>query len=593
MRAFPNQYHLKEADVLYFSHIPKTAGMTFRTIVEDHFHCHEICPATLGEHIASISSEQLKQYRLFRGHLGFVDLSKLLPGKRFINVNILREPVARVISHYDYIRRTPTDPRYDSLKDITLEEFAEKLTLGKFGKNMQTYRVAKVAQFNLNDLSPEEMLELAKQSLDQFAFAGILEKFQDSLFLLSYIFGWKPILNSRKENVSKSPRTEAELSAQTLAVIREQTQLDQVLYQYAQEIFDSRFAQMKEALTERYGSESETASLVTLLEKHAEHRYNELQISPASTLTYHFCQPLRGTGWQRREFPDSSTVFRWTGNTVSTIDLPLAIDQDLQIEFCIINVLEADVLQSLTLEVGGMADSSRYPQGIALSVLYHYDSTTIIEGTLPRSVLTAPFTRLTFKVNRTLSPHSINPNRPDTRALGLAFTSITTFPIKSDNFGGTAAFLFESQPWSETVSFVKQHLQPGQQILAPTIFQEQFPSHVSSYRSTLPGVIRNYNPELLNTSEFDWAIIHKGMKQDLGGIMTTLFRQRYRPVYANDVFVVFSSDRRLSALAMTSVHVKALYIDGLKYLFNQLVKPFQPLANQLKFRVKQIIRPQN
>ena len=585
MRAFPSQYHLQEADVLYFSHIPKTAGMTFRTIVEDHFHCHEICPATLDEHIASIPAEQIKQYRLFRGHLGFIDLPKLVPGKRLINVNILREPVARVISHYDYIRRTPTDPRYDSIKDISLEEFAEKLTLGKFGKNMQTYRVAKVAQFNLNDLSPEETLELAKQSLDQFAFAGILEKFQDSLFLLSYIFGWNPILNSRKENASKKPKTEAELSAQTLAVIREQTQLDQVLYQYAQEIFDSRFAQMKEALTERYGSKDETISLVALLEKHAEHRYNELQIPPAHILTYQFCQPLRGTGWQRREFPNPSTVFRWTGETVSTIALPLAIDQDLQIEFCIINVLAADVLQSLVLEVGGMA--------IALSVLYSFDDTIILQGTLPHSALTAPFTHLTFKINRTLSPRDLNPNEPDTRSVGLAFTSITTFPIKPGNSGGTAAFLFNSQPWSETVDFVKHHLQSGQQILAPTIFQEQFPTHVPLYRCALPGVIHNYNPELLNSSAFDWAILHKGMKQELGTILATLLRQRYRPVYANDVFVVFSGDRQLPALPSTNVHVKSLYIDGLKHFLNQSVKPFHPLANQLRFKVKQIIRPGN
>jgi hypothetical protein len=593
MRAFPSQYHLKEADVLYFSHIPKTAGMTFRTIVEDHFHCHEICPATLDEHIASIPLEQLKQYRLFRGHLGFIDLPKLVPGKRLINVNILREPVARVISHYDYIRRTPTDPRYDSIKDISLEEFAEKLTLGKFGKNMQTYRVAKVAQFNLNDLSPEETLELAKQSLDQFAFAGILEKFQDSLFLLSYIFGWKPILNSRKENASKKPKTEAELSTQTLAVIREQTQLDQVLYQYAQEIFDIRFAQMKEALTERYGSESETTSLTTLLEKHAEHRYNELQISPAPALTYHFCQPLRGSGWQRREFPSPDTVFRWTGDTVSTLDLPLAIDQDLQIEFCIIDVLAADVLQSLTLKVEGEADSLRYPQGVALSVLYHYDTTTILQGTLPCSALTAPFTRLTFKINRTLSPHSLNPNEPDTRSVGLAFTSIATFPLKPGNFGGTAAFLFKSQPWSETVDFVQQHLQSGQQIFAPTIFQEHFPDHVSPDRCTLPGIIRNYDPELLNSTAFDWVILHKGMKSELGAILTHLLRQRYRPVYANEVFVVFSRDRQLPAISFTATHVKSLYIDGFKYFLSQRIKPFQPLIEQLRFRVKQIVRPQN
>jgi Sulfotransferase family len=578
MRAFPRQYHLQEADVLYFSHIPKTAGMTFRTIVEDHFPCHEICPATLDEHIATIPPDLLKTYRLFRGHLGFIDLPKLVPGKRLINVNVLREPIARVISHYDYIRRTPTDPRYDSLKDITLEEFAEKLTLGKFGKNMQTYRVAKVAQFNLSDLSPEETLELAKQSLDQFAFAGILEKFQDSLFLLSYIFGWKPIRNSRKENASQKPKTAAEISPQTLAVIKEQTQLDQVLYQYALEIFDQRFAEMKADLLDRYPSED---TLTARLEKHAEHRYTELQIPTTPAHTYTFCQPLRGTNWQRREFPTPDTVFRWTSDTVSTLDLPLAIDQDLQIEFCIINALAPDILQSLTLEIAG--------NPIPLSVLYSFDSTTILQGTLPRSLLTPPFTRLTFKTDRTLTPHSLNPNDRDTRSVGLAFTTFSTYPVNSSDSSSTAAFLFNSPPWRETIQFIKQNLKPDQKILAPNILQEQFPESIPTYHCKFPGTIRNYNPESFKS--YDWAILHKGMKQEIGTLLPTLVLQQYQPVFANEVFVVFSRDRHLPTLPSTSPHVKSLYIDEFKYFFSQQIKPLQPLADRLKFSVKKIIRP--
>jgi Sulfotransferase family len=559
MRAFPPQYNLQEADVLYFSHIPKTAGMTFRTIMEDQFHCHEICPATLDEQIASIPLDEMKRYRLFRGHLGFIDIPKLIPGKRLLNVNILREPVARVVSHYDYIRRTPTDPRYESVKDVTLEEFAEKLTLGKFGKNMQTYRVAKVARFNLNDLSPEETLELAKQSLDQFAFIGILEKFQESLFLLSYIFGWKPILNSRKENASKKSKTKAEISPQTLEIIREQTQLDLVLYQYAEEIFEQRFAQMTETLMQQYG---EVDPLATLLEKHAEQRYSDLKILPAPSLTYHFCQPLRGTGWQRREFPNPDTVFRWMGDTVSTLDLPLAIAQDLQIEFCTINALAPDILQSLTLEVGG--------QLIPLSVLYSYDTTTIVKGTLPRSVLSEPFTRLTFRINRTISAQSLKGGDRDNRPVGLAFTSIQTFPA-AEKHTGTAAFLFKSPAWKETIEFVQPHLKPGQKILAPTIFREQFPDRIPESYSLLPGEIRNYG----RGDRFDWVILHKGMKQELGAILIRLIG--YSPVYANEVFVVFQRRSVLPALALTSPHVKSLYIDYLKHEFHQKIQPLKQL----------------
>lgn len=57
MRHFPAQYDLQPDDTLYFCHIPKTAGMTFRTILEDYFACKEICPATLSNQIADYTPE--------------------------------------------------------------------------------------------------------------------------------------------------------------------------------------------------------------------------------------------------------------------------------------------------------------------------------------------------------------------------------------------------------------------------------------------------------------------------------------------------------------------------------------------------------
>ncbi|NJR66595.1 MAG: sulfotransferase family 2 domain-containing protein [Leptolyngbyaceae cyanobacterium CRU_2_3] len=159
MRNFPPQYHLQQQDVLNFSHIPKTAGMTFRTIVEDQFNDEETCPATLDWQIKSISPEEFRKYRLVRGHLVQVNLLELLPpGKRMINVTVLREPIARLISHYEYIRRMPEDPFYPAVKDMTLEEFAEKLPVGRLKKNVQTYYLAKLIAFDLTKFSPNEIL---------------------------------------------------------------------------------------------------------------------------------------------------------------------------------------------------------------------------------------------------------------------------------------------------------------------------------------------------------------------------------------------------------------------------------------------------
>ncbi|HEY9663861.1 MAG TPA: sulfotransferase family 2 domain-containing protein, partial [Allocoleopsis sp.] len=313
MRKFPAQYNLQDNDVLYFSHIPKTAGMTFRTIVEDQFKSEEICPATLNAQVKKLQPEDLAKYRLYRGHLGFINLPKLVPGKQIVNVTVLREPIARVISHYEYIRRMPGDPHYRAVKDMTLEEFAQKLTAGKVGKNIQTYHVAKTLRFDLDSLTPAETLELAKQSLDQFAFVGLVERFQDSLFLLSYIFGWKPIINTRKENAAKSKKPVNELPASTLEVLKENSLLDIELYDYAKEIFESRFDEMVQDLRDRYAEQTgielpsdlsqplSDDQYATLLDRHYQHRYLETGKPISNSYVYDFCLPLVGTGWQRRE----------------------------------------------------------------------------------------------------------------------------------------------------------------------------------------------------------------------------------------------------------------------------------------------------
>ncbi|NJR40175.1 MAG: sulfotransferase family protein [Leptolyngbyaceae cyanobacterium CSU_1_4] len=257
MKAFPNQYTLKENDVFYYLHIPKTAGMTFRTIVADHFCSNEICPATLGHMMAQVNPQDLPKYRLLHGHLVYVDFRTLLPQKHLVHATMLREPVAQLVSHYEYIRRMPTDPDYAKVKEMTLEEFVQDFTIANLRRNTQTHHLAKAARFNLKNLSAQDVFEIALESLDHFAFVGLVERFQDSLFLLSYIFGWRPIMNTRKENISKEkisqvksdPRGICEaarnsskkdyadrLSPTTLQLIKENTQLDQQLYDYASQI---------------------------------------------------------------------------------------------------------------------------------------------------------------------------------------------------------------------------------------------------------------------------------------------------------------------------------------------------------------------
>lgn len=576
MRNFPAQYNLQPDNVLYFCHIPKTAGMTFRTIIEDQFHCDDVCPATLNAQLAKLSPEDLQRYRLFRGHLGFSNLPDLLSNKRVINITVLREPVARVISHYDYIRRMPGDPHYIAVKDMTLEEFAQRLTAGKLGKNIQTYHVAKTTQFNLDKLSVAETLDLAKNSLDDFGFVGLVERFQDSLFLLSYIFGWKPILNSRKENAAKVKKSANEISAATLDVIKANSQLDAEIYHHAREIFEQRFAAMQQDLLEHYGdqvdpklqlgSESKlsTEQLAALLEKHYDQRHRELHPTPEQKVFYDFNQPLRGDGWQRREYPQDDPVsYRWIGpSPVATLDLPVSsLNADACLEFQMICTTATlpEILSSLTLEVN--------QQPIPYGLLQGDQDRRLLQAYIPEAVMQSnrPFTQLKLHVSHTLSLNSIDARNPDTRLVGLAFNLFHLFPAQLAHQCSMVASRFDSPFWIETAEFLKRHVQPQEAITAPLVFKIHLRNPISDYR----GFGKKGKPP--------WVVVHKGMVESVDAIILKLITQRYTPVYANDVFVVFSLHKHLPSIHYLSPHVKSLYVD---YVRRGIIKTLKPIRNR-------------
>ncbi|MBD1851582.1 sulfotransferase family 2 domain-containing protein [Leptolyngbya sp. FACHB-711] len=558
MRNFPAQYTLNDEDVLYFSHIPKTAGMTFRTIVEDQFDDREICPATLNAQVAKIPKDQLKDYRLFRGHLGFINIPELLPGKEVVNVTILREPIARVISHYEYIRRMPGDPHYRAVKDMTLAEFAQKLTAGKVGKNIQTYHVAKAMRFKLDDLTPEETLALAKESLDNFAFVGLVERFQDSLFLLSYILGWKPILNSRKENAAKKKKSFDEIPAETLEIIRENSLLDLELYHYAQEIFETRFNEMVQQLISQFGTAADQAETISsdrlkeLLELHYEQRYRDLDRTPSSTLLYDFGQALRGMGWQRRECPPSGPpAYRWTGpGTVSTLDLPQIAppNGNCLLEFRVIatQATAPDILDSLSVLVN--------QNPVRLNTLHSDRGVKLLQAVVAPEMLKSerPFTEVKFEVDRVTSLNAVNPLDPDTRQVGVALNYVQLFPQETERQHSAAAQLFEDEAWKNTIDFLSQHLQPQEVVIAPLAFRVMVNNSVLDYDAFLEG------------KQAQWLVLHKGMAAQISTILMKLLGRGLSPVFANEVFVLYSNRQGIATANYASKHVRPVYIDRVK-----------------------------
>jgi SAM-dependent methyltransferase len=102
--------------------------------------------------------------------------------------------------------------------------------------------------------------------------------------------------------------------------------------------------------------------------------------------------------------------------------------------------------------------------------------------------------------------------------------------------------------WSETADFVATHRAAADSVLAPDLFWWRF-ERMARYRNTVlrPG------------QRYDWAILHKGELQQLAAEFLPTMHAEMRPVFANEVFVVWTRRADLPGLAATDPHLAAYF----------------------------------
>ncbi|GAB4385006.1 MAG: hypothetical protein Kow00121_49350 [Elainellaceae cyanobacterium] len=123
--------------------------------------------------------------------------------------------------------------------------------------------------------------------------------------------------------------------------------------------------------------------------------------------------------------------------------------------------------------------------------------------------------------------------------------------------------------WLAVKNFAQQHIKPDERILAPASFKHQLPKFYA-YKFTYE----------IPADQFQWVLIHKGM---LNAIDTGFLKQTIsllRPVFANEVFVVFTSRLELPSLDQHSVHWRS---------FLQQIDPSTAGSNGANFGLKQTL----
>jgi hypothetical protein len=259
----PQWYRLAgmEQRCLLFVHIPKTGGLTLQAAFRwrhRRFPSRTLRYSALDrplQEFERVPPDTRANVTVVYGHF-YYGLHKHIP-RECQYVTILREPVSRVVSLYNYVVRAPEHSLHElvTTSKISLDQYVRDGLSPTQVENGQTRQLAGMWWPGDPD---EKTLALAKSNLEGFLAVGLMERFAESVALLWRALGWRfPIYQNR--NVTGTPPSP--ISEEAAALIRERNALDLELYRYA----ESLFAQMVADQGRGFGRRVRVASVANRL----------------------------------------------------------------------------------------------------------------------------------------------------------------------------------------------------------------------------------------------------------------------------------------------------------------------------------------
>lgn len=179
---------------LLFMHIHKTAGQSFTHYLKEHFPPEEICPCDFEWDLLARDPDELKRYRLFRGHISMPALARKIP--EFDTVALLRHPHDRLVSAFHFWRSLASrkEANIPSVFYEILEmTFAEFLTSPKTRPCVENVQARLLCGANYGETNEGRTMvygDVGQVCWDRFVHVGLTERLDVSIQAVATHYGW-------------------------------------------------------------------------------------------------------------------------------------------------------------------------------------------------------------------------------------------------------------------------------------------------------------------------------------------------------------------------------------------------------------------